>query len=51
MKEILGIKIDNNLNFNNHVKSIYKKAGQELNVLLRISSNVIFCETKNRVNQ
>ena len=28
--EILGIKIDNNLNFNNHIKSIYRKAGQKL---------------------
>ena len=40
MKEVLGIMIDNNLNFNNHVKSIYKKAGQELNALLRKSSNL-----------
>ena len=26
--EILGIKIDNNVNFNNHMKSICRKAGQ-----------------------
>ena len=38
--EILGIKIDNNLNFNNHIKSIYRKAGQKLSSLLRISSNL-----------
>ena len=38
--EILGIKIDNNLDFNNHIKSICSKAGQKLSVLLRISSNL-----------
>ena len=37
--EILGIKIDNNLNFNNHMKSICWKAGQKLRALLRISSH------------
>ena len=36
--EILGIK--NNLNFNNHIKSICRKAGQKLSALLRISSNL-----------
>ena len=36
--EILGIKIDNNLDFNNHIKSICSKAGQKLSALLRISS-------------
>ena len=38
--EILGIKIDNNLNFNNHIKSICRKASQKLSTLLRISSNL-----------
>ena len=37
--EILCIKIDDNLNFNNHIKSICRKAGQKLSNLLRISSN------------
>ena len=37
---ILGIKIDKNLNFNNHIKSICRKAGQKLSALLRISSNL-----------
>ena len=27
--EILGIKIDNNLNFNNHTKSVCRKTGQK----------------------
>ena len=38
--EILGIKIDNNLNFNNHINLISRKAGQKLSALLRISSNL-----------
>ena len=35
--EILGIKIDKKLSFYQHIKSISKKAGQKLNLLLRIS--------------
>ena len=38
--EILEIKIDNNLNFNNHINLISRKAGQKLSALLRISSNL-----------
>ena len=38
--EILGIKIDNNLNFNNHTKSVCRKTGQKLGALLKISSNL-----------
>ena len=38
--EILGVKIDNNLNFNNHINLISRKAGQKLSALLRISSNL-----------
>ena len=39
--EIFGIKIGNNLNFNNHIKSIFRKAGQKLSALLKISSILI----------
>ena len=35
--EILGMKIDRKLSFHQHIKNISKKAGQELNILLRIS--------------
>ena len=35
--EILDIKIGNNLNFKNHIKSICRKACQKLSALLRIS--------------
>ena len=37
--EILGIKIDNNLNVNKHIKSICRKAGKTLIALSRKSSN------------
>ena len=32
-----GIKIDNKLNFNTHVEEIWKKAGQKLNALSRVT--------------
>ena len=44
--QILGIKIYNNLNFNNHIKSICRKAGQKLRALLRISSNFSMKQNK-----
>ena len=44
--KILGIKIDNNLNFNNHTKSICRKAGQKLGALLKISSNLSIKQKK-----
>ena len=38
--EILSIRIDSNLNFNNRIKSICRKAGQKSSALLKISSNL-----------
>ena len=38
--EILGIKIDNKLNCNNHIKSICRKAGQKVSALLRKTSKL-----------
>ena len=38
--DVLGIKIDNNLNFNSHIKSVCRKAGQKLSAHLRMSSNL-----------
>ena len=35
--EILGIKLDRNMNFHTQVKNIFRKAGQNLSALLRIS--------------
>ena len=49
--EISGIKIDNNLNFNNHIKSICRKAGQKLSALLRISSNLNMKQKNYYINQ
>ena len=49
--EILGIKIDNNLNFNNHIKQICRKAGQKLSALLRISSNLNVKQKNYYINQ
>ena len=37
--EISGIKIDRNLTFSNHIKTVFRKSGQNLKILLRISSN------------
>ena len=36
--KLLGVNIDNKLNFKNHVSQICKKAGRQLNVLARLSS-------------
>ena len=35
--EILGISLDRNMNFHTRIKYIYRKAGQKLSALLRIS--------------
>ena len=35
--DLLGIKIDNNLNFNEHVSKLCKKGNQKLHALARIS--------------
>ena len=34
---ILGITIDNKLNFDNHIRNMYKKSGQAINAVSRIS--------------
>ena len=39
-EKLLGIKIDNKLNFNTHVDEICKKAGQKLNALSRVNSYI-----------
>ena len=36
-EKLLGIKIDNKLNFNTHVDEICKKAGRKLNALSRVT--------------
>ena len=41
-EKLLGVKIDHELNFNEHVSSLCKKASQKLNVLSRIASSMTF---------
>ena len=38
----MGVKVDHELNFNEHVSSLCKKASQELNGLSRIASCTTF---------
>ena len=35
--KLLGVYLDNELSFNDHVSAICKKAGKQLNVLIRLS--------------
>ena len=44
--KLLGVTIDNKLNFNEHISNIYKKASQKLHVLARISNYM--CQDKLR---
>ena len=39
-KKILGLTIDNNLDFSNHICNICKTASQKLNTLFRVSANM-----------
>ena len=47
-ENLLGIKIDNKLDFNNHVDEIYKKAGKKLNGLSRVTPQMDL--SKRRIN-
>ena len=41
-EKLLGIKIDNNLNFKEHIESLCKKASQKINALSRLASSMNF---------
>ena len=41
-EKLLGVKIDHELNFNEHVSSLSKKASQKLNALSRIAFSMTF---------
>ena len=41
-ENMLGVKIDHELNFNEHASSLCKKADQKLNALSRIASYMTF---------
>ena len=49
-EKILGLKIDSNLNFRDHIESICKKAGAKLNALTRIANHMPFQKEKVLVN-
>ena len=49
-EKLLGIKIDRNLNFEDHIGSICKKAGAKLNALTRITNHVPFQKRKVLMN-
>ena len=38
--DVLGITIDRNLNFNGHINFFFRKSGQKVGALLRISSHI-----------
>ena len=44
--ELLGIEIDNQLNFDNHVSTLCKKAGSQLNAIGRLRRCIGFPEKK-----
>ena len=39
-EKVLGLTIDNSLEFSNHSSNIYKTANQKLNALFRVSANM-----------
>ena len=45
-EKLLGIKIDQKLSFEPHVKSLCKKASQKLNALARMASSLKFKQRK-----
>ena len=45
-KKLLGVKTDHELNFNENVSSLFKKASQKLNALSRIASCMTFDQRK-----
>ena len=49
-EKLLGIKIDNRLTFNEHVKTLCKKTSQKLNALSRIAGNMKFSQRKLIIN-
>ena len=44
--KLLGIEIDNQLNFDNHVSTLCKKAGSQLNAIGRLTKYIDFPEKR-----
>ena len=49
-EKLLGVKVDHELNFNEHVSSLCKKASQKLNALSRITSCMTFDQRRLTLN-
>ena len=49
-EKLLGVKVDHELNFNEHVSSFCKKASQKLNALSRIASRMTFDQRRMILN-
>ena len=45
-EKLLGIKIDNNLNFKEHIESLSKKAIQNINALSRLAPSINFVQRR-----
>ena len=45
-KKLLGITIDEHLNFNEHLTNVYTSASRKLNALSRVSSLLIYEQEK-----
>ena len=48
--ELLGIEIDDKLNFNNHIRTICRRASNQLNALIRLRNFLNFEEKKILIN-
>ena len=46
-QKLLGVEIDTTLSFDEHIASLYRKAGKKLSVLVRLSN--FMCTNKKRV--
>ena len=46
---LLGIKIDNNPSFKEHIESLCKKASQKINALARLASSINFEERRLKI--
>ena len=49
-EKLLGVKIDVNLNFNNHISDLYKKASRKISALARITHFMRLCKRKLLMN-
>ena len=49
-EKLLRIKIDNNLNFKEHIESLCKKASQKISALSRLGSSMNFEQRRLKMN-